>query len=98
MKIDITSNYTMYRKNISGEGVAVKNSASKKDASKTDVVDFSRGQTAVPDKTTVTLKAGLQRDISAPADKARIASLQESVKNNTYRVSTEELIESILNA
>lgn len=97
MKIDATSNYPpVYRTGNNGSAAKAATPAAGR-ANKTDVVDFSRGQTVVPDKSAASLKVGLLRDIAAPTDSERLAALKADIKAGNYRASTDELVDSILN-
>ena len=98
MKIDATSNYGLYRKPIGGDMLPAKKASKNNTAAKTDVADFSRGNTSVTDKRMASLKASLQHDIASSSDPQRIAQLRAQVRSGEYRVSTEELIDAILQA
>lgn len=96
MKIDVTNGYGVFRKKIDAEKPAVKNAGGGESKKTSDVAEFSRGSTAIADKSLVTLKSSIQRDISQPASSERIEQLRAAVKNGTYRISTEAIVDSIL--
>lgn len=96
MKINVDGGYSIYNKKSSGEGRSVKGERSGESKKTSDVAAFSRGNTAIADKSLVSLKSSIQRDISQTASAERLEQLRADVKNGTYRVSTEALIDSIL--
>lgn len=97
MKIDVSGGYNIVRKNVSGDKLSKSASAdSGKKAASADVVEISRGNTAIADKSLLTLKSSLQRDVSQPATAERMEQLRSSVKNGTYRIPTEDLVDSMI--
>lgn len=98
MKIDVNGGYGAYRKNVQSDTSAAKSSGAggSKKASGTDVIEISRGHTAGVEKGFTSLKANLQRDISQSASSDRIEQLRADIKNGTYRISTDALVDSIL--
>ena len=98
MKIDVTGGYGIYRGQKTGEPAKAKGEASGggKAGKTTDVAEFSHGNTAIADKTFVSLKSAIQRDINTPASAERLAQLRTEVKNGTYRVPVEALVDAIL--
>lgn len=97
MKIDVSGGYNIFRKNVSGEKTAKEVAvADNKKSSGADVVEISRGNTAIADKGLLTLKSNLQHGVSEPAAQERLEQLRESVRNGTYRVPTEDLVDSML--
>lgn len=98
MKVELNGNYGVYGKKVSKESTSAKNVSAEagKKAAETDVVDISRGNTTISDKSFMTLKSNLQREINQPASSERLEQLRSDVKNGTYRIPTEALIDSIL--
>lgn len=99
MKIEINGGYGVYNKKVAKENTKVAGAsaeASKKTAESSDVVDISRGNTTIADKSFMALKANLQREINQPASSERIEQLRAAIKNGSYRIPTETLIDSIL--
>lgn len=96
MKIDVTGGYSVYRKKLDTEKPARESAAAGESKNASDVAEFSRGSTAIADKSLVALKSSIQRDIGQPASAERIDQLRTDVKNGTYRVPTEALVDSIL--
>ncbi|MCL2033862.1 MAG: flagellar biosynthesis anti-sigma factor FlgM [Oscillospiraceae bacterium] len=98
MKIDVTGGYGIYRGQKSGEPAKAKGEAASgnKSGKATDIAEFSHGNTAIADKAFVSLKSAIQRDINAPASPERLAELRAEVKNGTYRVPVEALVDAIL--
>ena len=92
MKVDFSARLNPYQKNSIN---AAKTPAAKQEA-KTDIAEFSRGNTAMADKRLIGLKSSLQADLYAPADAGRIAELKQQVRDGSYKVSTEELVDAIL--
>ncbi len=43
-----------------------------------------------------TLKARLQNEINAPASPERLEKLRASIKNGTYHIPTQDLVDAIL--
>lgn len=92
MKINALSGYNVYRKN----GTApVKAQAAPERAGKTDVVEFSRGQTSAPDQMP-SLKASILSDIAQPTSPQKLAELKAAVQAGSYYRSTDELVNAIL--
>lgn len=94
MKIDAMSGYPVYRKNAAGP--AHKTNAPSENTAKTDVVEFSHSQATALDKDLVTLKSGILRDAARPASPEKLAALKESIREGSYRRSTDELVNAIL--
>lgn len=65
-------------------------------AIKTDVIDFSKGRVAPPDKETASLRSRLLRDINATTSKGRLATLKEKIKNGDYHPSTQDIVDAII--
>lgn len=97
MKIEVSGGYDIYRKKLSGERTPKSaDPGGEKKASGADVVEISRGNTAIADKGLLTLKSNLQRGVSESASPERLEALRTSVRSGTYRISTEDLVNSIL--
>ena len=96
MKVDFSSGVSIYRKSISGIPAPISTDAVS-GSPKTDVIEFSHGSTGSVDKNMLTFKSKVQRDISYPADAKRIEKLHNMVKNHTYRIPTEDIVNAILN-
>lgn len=95
MKIDAMSGYSVYRKN-SGASPAKAAPSQTESANKTDVVEFSRGQTAAPNKDFLSLKSGIMSDISRSASPEKLAALKDSIREGSYRPSMDQLVDAIL--
>lgn len=96
MKIDVNSGYGIYNKKLTAEAKTVKSGSPDGGKKTSDVVDISRGNTAIADKSLVALKSNIQRDVSLNASAERIGQLQSAIKNGTYYIPTEALVNSIL--
>lgn len=97
MKIELNGGYNIYRKNVSGDKSVKGEAAGEiKKAADTDVLEISRGNTAIADKGFAALKSRLQSDINLPASADRIEELRAAVKNGSYHIPTEVLVDSIL--
>lgn len=96
MKIDAMSGYGVFRTNNNAAVPAKVPAAAPEALNKTDVVDFSRGQTPAPDKSLLAIKSSILRDIAQPADPEALAALREDVRAGAYRPSTDELVDAIL--
>lgn len=93
MKIDALSSYPAYR----GGGAPAKAAAARSDRTgKTDVVDFSRGQSAAPDKNLLAIKSGILHDVAMPTPAKDLAALKESIREGSYHRSTDEIVDAIL--
>lgn len=95
MKIDLNTNYSIFRKT-GGQQPAKTASVQTDRSSKTDVVDFSRGQTTAPGKELTNLRSNLLRDVSAPAGADQLASLKDRIREGSYHPSTDEIVNAIL--
>lgn len=97
MKIDMNNSYHIFRKNVhnDGDAEARKNGGVGGDV-RTDVIDFAKGSTEISDKSLLTLKSGLQRSIGEPTPAERLDAIQKEIKNGTYYVSTNAIVDSIL--
>lgn len=95
MKVDFSANLNVYRKNAQTESTtkASRNNGTRE--AKTDVAEFSRGSVTL-DKGTVPLRASILREANYPADPARLTELQQRVKDGTYSVSTDAIVDAIL--
>lgn len=96
MKIDFNAGVSLYRKNTPDSTAAGKNTSAAEAAGKTDVLDFSHGAGALPDKSMLGLKAAIQRDVAYPSDPQRLEQLKADVRNKSYRVPTEALVDAVL--
>ena len=98
MKIDVSSGYNVYRGQKAGEPAKTRESAAGTagKAAATDTAEFSHGNTPIADKAFVSLKSAIQRDINTPASPERLAQLRSEIKNGTYRVPVEALVDAIL--
>lgn len=97
MKIELNGGYNIYRKNISGDKSVKGNAGGEnKKVAETDVSEISRGSTAIADKGFTALKSKLQSDINLPASAERIEQLRTAVKNGSYHIPTEAIVDSIL--
>lgn len=96
MKIDVSGGYGIYRGQRANEPAKAKGASASGVKKATDVADFSHGNTAISGKSFVSLKSAVQRDINTPASPERIAQLRSEIKNGTYRIPVEALVESIL--
>lgn len=61
-----------------------------------DVNDISKGTRIFSDKATLVMKASIQEYVEAPADEKRLEAIAAQVKEGTYHISTEDLVDSIL--
>ncbi|WRS26700.1 hypothetical protein U6B65_10145 [Oscillospiraceae bacterium MB08-C2-2] len=64
--------------------------------SKTDVAEFSSSQNVFSDKSLVGAKSRIHHDISLGASPERLEALRNDIRAGTYRVSTEQIVSSIL--
>lgn len=97
MKIEIAGGYNVYRKNVSGEKAAKSTSSGEsKKAAETDVSEITRGSTSLADAGLTTLKSKLQSEINLPASADRIEQIRQAIKDGSYRIPTETLVDSIL--
>ena len=96
MKIDAAGAYNIVRKS-KIEEVAAKKTAEASGGRKTDVAEFSHAPSTL-DKDLSALKPNLMRDISYSAPPERLGGLRQSVKAGTYRIPTEAIVASILDA
>ena len=99
MKIDANTGFPAIRKNKPVTGPAKMNEVSAERAGKTDVIEFSRGSNSLPDKNLsdlAALKSSLIHDVAAGTDPARLAALKQSVRDGSYRPSTEDWVNAIM--
>lgn len=96
MKIDVGGNFTVFRGVRTAESAAAKASGDRGATAKTDVVDFSRGSTAAPEKNMAGIKSSVLGGASKSASPERLQELKESVRSGAYRVPTEDIVKSIL--
>lgn len=97
MKIELNGGYNIYRKNVSGDKPAKGGPAGESNkATETDVSEISRGNTAIADKGFAALKSRMQSDINLPTSAERIEELRAAIKNGSYHIPTEALVDSIL--
>jgi len=91
--VDMHSRSNVYRKTTAeqAEPKAGKAPAS----SKQDVIGFAHGAT-VTDKAMIGTKAGIQNYLAAPAPAERLEVLRQGVKDGTYHVETNDLVDAIL--
>ena len=92
MKVDFSAKLSPYQR--SNPGTA--RIAPPKAAVKTDVASFSRGNTAVSDKRLLGVKSTLQSELSAGAKADRLAELRAQIKDGSYRVPANLLVDSML--
>ena len=93
MKVDFFSSSNVYPKR---EPVGVGRSNSSGRNNFTDVAEFSRGGAPVLDRSLVGAKVSIQNGVSSPTDAGRLQNLQQSVKDGSYHVNTDELVRAFL--
>lgn len=85
--------YGVYKKN-AGLVPTPKAKVSAQAGEKTDVVSIS--QEAVAMRDVGKLSSDIARAAGEPTSPERLASIQQAVKDKSYHISSEELVESIL--
>lgn len=93
MKVDFNAGPSLYRKTQATRAEAAKGGFA---AGKTDVAEFSRGTSATLDKSLVGAKASIQSEVYAPTNSARLAEIKQAIKDGSYHVSTEEIVNALL--
>lgn len=95
MKINPISSYNTYKSSYKRAVQRTVPLAQTEGAAKTDTIAFSPG--AVEQREISQTAGGILRDMNRPESTSRLLALQKAVENGTYRVSTDELADAILN-
>jgi anti-sigma28 factor (negative regulator of flagellin synthesis) len=96
MKIDMQTNYGLFKNRKTESGASAPGRTSAPGAGRTDTDAITRGHTAIPDRQMLLLKSSVQSYVSAPADRARLDGLRESIQRGDYRIPTNQLVGAIL--
>ena len=91
--VDMHSRSNVYRKTTAEQAAPKAGQSSAQE--KKDVIDFAHG-TTVTDKAMIGTKAGIQNYLAAPASTERIDALRQGVKDGTYHIETNDLVDAIL--
>lgn len=94
MNINSAGAYGIYKKNTVLPDSSKAARAAKAGAEKTDTVSISR--TASQHKEAAKLSGEIAKSVMEPTSEARLESLREAVKNDTYSVSSDNLADAIL--
>ena len=96
MKVDIQANWGIYKSKAAQVSVSGAAGSKESFAAKTDLDSITRGSTHLPDKHMLALKSSVQSYVSAPAGSERIEALRKLVHEGTYRIPTEDVVNSLL--
>jgi anti-sigma28 factor (negative regulator of flagellin synthesis) len=96
MKISIQTNYGMFKNRKTENGASVAGQTATSGAGRMDQDSITRGQTTVSDRQMLVLKSGVQSYVSAPADRARLESIRESIQSGDYHIPTDLIVDAIL--
>jgi anti-sigma28 factor (negative regulator of flagellin synthesis) len=96
MKINIQTNVGFFKNRKTESGVSASGQTAAPGTGRTDRDSITRGQTTMPDRQMLLLKSSVQDYVAAPADRARLASIRDSIQSGTYYIPTDRLVGAIL--
>jgi anti-sigma28 factor (negative regulator of flagellin synthesis) len=96
MKINIQTNYGLFKNRKTESGISAPGQTSAPGTVHMDRDSITRGNTTIPDRQMLLLKSSVQSYVSAPADRARLDSIRESIQGGTYHIPTDQLVGAIL--